>query len=404
MTGRLFKKISIHRFCITFFYVALVFVFLSKMRATGSFLAKSPFAIHMYEDSHELHIYCGWTILYCSLIHGIFHICRWAVQRNLDLLYQHFSGITGLIIISSCLVICLPMTIFKNRIRYEIRKNLHYLFIVFAVALCFHTPRSAVPNGGFSCYVFGIVLVWYFLDSAYCFFFMTEKINTTKFSVVPTGVRMTMKVSERFQMAGNQGGVCYVCLPWIAKHQWHAFSLFENPRNPMAEREIFIQKVGDWTSQVHDTLQRETVRPAWVQGPFPSPYNNADAYDNQILVASGIGITPALSVIRAHKETRRINLIWICRDESLLKFFLQHLYLDHQGWNLIFYTGKNKLCLTDDDVVANTNVCIIEGRPMLPKVIPNIIFGIEVSLSNVSTCRTENNLEFSHFRVSVSPD
>jgi ferric-chelate reductase len=338
----------------------------------------------MYEDSHELHIYCGWTILHCSLIHGFFHIFRWGVQKNLNLLYQHCSGMTGLIIISSCLLICLPMTIFKHQIRYEIRKNLHYLFIIFAVALCLHTPRSAVPNGGFSCYVFGTALTWYFFDSAYCLFFMTEKINTTKFSVVPTGVRMTMNVSERFQKTGNQGGVCYVCLPWISKHQWHAFSLFENPRNPLVEREIFIQKSGDWTSQVHDTLQRETVRPAWIQGPFPSPYNNADAYDNQILVASGIGITPALSVIRAHKETRRINLIWICRDEELLKFFLKHLYLDHQGWNLIFYTGKRKLGITEDDMMVDKNVFIIEGRPNLPEVIPNIIFGIEVSFSNIS--------------------
>jgi ferric-chelate reductase len=364
-----------------FFVTALILVFLSKLRATGCFLVKSPIAIHMYEDSHELHVYCGWTILYCSGVHGIFHTCRWANQGNLNLLYQHFSGISGLIIMSSCLLICLPMTIFKNRIRYEIRKGLHYFFVLFALALCFHTPRSAIPNGGFSGYVFATISIWYLLDCAYCLFFVTEKIDTTKFSVMPTGVKMTMIVSARFQKAGNHGGVCYVCLPWISKYQWHAFSLFENPRNPMAEREIFIQKSGDWTCQVHCTLQRETVRPAWVQGPFPSPYSNADAYDNQILVDSGIGITPALSVIRAHKDTRRINLIWICRDESLLKFILQHLYLDHQGWNLIFYTGKSKLGVTNADVLPNSKVCIIEGRPKLPHLIPNIIFGIEVSLS-----------------------
>lgn len=195
-------------------------VFLSKFRATGSFLSKSPVAIHMYQDSHELHIYCGWTILFCSLVHAVFHILRWAVQGNLTLMVHHFSGITGLIIMTSCLLICLPMTLLKNRIRFELRKNLHYLFLLFAGALCFHTPTSAVPNGGFSAYIFGTLLVWYFLDSTYCFFFMTEKIETTKFSVVPTGVRMTMKVSERFQRMGNQGGICYVCLPWISKNQW----------------------------------------------------------------------------------------------------------------------------------------------------------------------------------------
>ena len=363
----------------------------------------------MYKDLHELHIYCGWTILFFSCIHTIFHLARWAEQGNLYLAYTHFSGITGLIIILSCLLICVPMTLFKDRIRYEIRKRMHYLFILFAFALCLHTPASAMPNGGFTAWIFGVLLAWYFLDTTYCYFFMTEKIKTTNFRVLPSGVRMDMSVSKRFQKCGEQGGYVYVCLPWVSKNQWHAFSLFENPENP-AERQIFVLKTGDWTSKVHSTLQRNTVRPVWVSGPFPSPYNNAEAYDNQILVASGIGITPALSVIRAHKDSRRINLIWAVRDHHLLEFFLKHLYLDHQGkdpmfpcvlcllgksilsgtsleslsctpgWNLIFYTGKEKLRSADMDVFTNTNVRIIEGRPNLKQVIPAIIYGVESGL------------------------
>lgn len=97
--------------------------------------------------------------------------------------------------------------------------------------------------------------------------------------------------------------------------QWHAFSLFEHPTDPNL-RQVFMMKVqgGDWTNSVHEQLQRNTVRPVWISGPFVSPYNNALDFDNTICVASGIGITPALSVIRAHRESRRINLIWTCRD------------------------------------------------------------------------------------------
>eukprot|EP00980_Cylindrotheca_fusiformis_P017382 scaffold5395_cov126-Cylindrotheca_fusiformis.AAC.2 len=252
-------------------------------------------------------------------------------------------------------------------------------WLMYPVALCFHTPTSAIPNGGFTLWVFGILLVWYFLDFLFCSFFMTEKIDTTKFSVLPGGVRMTMEVSKRFQKMGAHGGVCYICLPWVSKNQWHAFSLFENPSNP-AERQIFIQKTGDWTSKVHRILQRDTVRPAWIHGPFPSPYDNAIEYDNQILVASGIGITPALSVIRAHKDSRRINLIWAVRDPYLLDFFLRHMYLDHQGWNLIFYTGTENLKSQTAQALANTNICVISGRPKLAEIIPNIIFGVESSL------------------------
>jgi hypothetical protein len=55
------------------------------------------------------------------------------------------------------------------------------------------------------------------------------------------------------------------------------------------------------------------MRPVWVQGPFPSPYSKAIDFDNLILVASGIGITPAMAVLEHHRE-RRVNLIWIVRE------------------------------------------------------------------------------------------
>jgi hypothetical protein len=50
------------------------------------------------------------------------------------------------------------------------------------------------------------------------------------------------------------------------------------------------------------------------------------------------------------------------------------------GWNLIFYTGKEKLSSADTDVFTNTNVRILEGRPNLKQVIPAIIYGVESGL------------------------
>ncbi len=42
------------------------------------------------------------------------------------------------------------------------------------------------------------------------------------------------------------------------------------------------------------------------------------------------------------------------------RFFLEHMYLDHDGWNIIFYTGKEPLTSAIES--ANTNVKIIKGR------------------------------------------
>jgi ferric-chelate reductase len=368
--------LGISRFSGFFMYPCLILVFLTKLRATGAFLSGTLFNMFLYQDMHRLHVYCGWVILFDSCVHMICHLSRWALQGNLRLLFQHTSGITGFIVILSTFLICLPMMIWKDRIKYELRKLAHYLFLVFGVAMCFHAPKSAIPNGGFCGYIFPILLVWYGIDTLFCALFMTELIETTSYHTLPSGVQMSMNVSKRFQGWRDNGGYAYICFPWVDRHQWHAFSLFENPNNP-DERQIFMHRTGDWTNGVHELLQRDSVRPVWVQGPFPSPYKIAIKYDNQILVAGGIGITPALSVIRAHQDSRCINLIWAVRDQAMLQFFLEHAYLHNRGWSLIFYTGKQPLLSSLIDGLTGTNMRIIHSRPKLDQVIPNIIYGFE---------------------------
>ena len=127
-----------------------------------------------------------------------------------------------------------------------------------------------------------------------------------------------MHVTDKFLRRAERSGYAYILLPWIDDTQWHPFSLFEDPDDPYAQQ-MFLMKAGDWTNSVHAALQRDTTRPCWIKGPFPSPYSHVSNYDNQILVASGIGITPALSAINAFKLIRRVNLIWAVRDANMLE-------------------------------------------------------------------------------------
>ena len=221
-------------------------------------------------------------------IHTAFHILRWLSQGNLELLGTSAAGQTGLITIVVTPLITFPMMYFKRRIRYEIRKGMHYLFYVFAIAMCFHVPPSAIPNRGFLPYVLSICIGMYAIDTFYVHIFMCEKIETTAFSVLSSGVRISMPVSERFQRNAAQirNGFAYINLPWVTDKQWHPFSLFEDPNDPSIQQ-MFLMKSGDWTKDVHAALSRDTTRPVWIKGPFPSPFGHASLYDNQILVASG---------------------------------------------------------------------------------------------------------------------
>ncbi len=68
------------------------------------------------------------------------------------------------------------------------------------------------------------------------------------------------------------------------------------------------------------------------------------------------------------------------------------MYLDHSGWNLIFYTGKAPLTSSIEE--CNASVRVVKGRPQLSSLIPNIIFGVESKYSSISResfCLWEEN-------------
>lgn len=359
-------------------YPMLVVVFFTKMKGIQTFLSKTPLSMYLgvINQGHDFHAHAGKYIALDVWIHTIFHLLRWLSQGNIKLLWTSAAGISGLITVVATPLITFPMMYYKHKLSYEIRKGLHYLFYLFAVAMCFHVPPSAIPNGGFIAPILSSCIVLYTLDACYVYIFMCEQIGTTAFSVLSSGVRISMPVSERFQKCARngQGGYAYILIPWINDKQWHPFSLFEDPEDPSTQQ-MFLMKSGDWTSSVHKALSRDTTRPCWIKGPFPSPYSHASGYDNQILVASGIGITPALGAINAFKDSRRVNLIWAVRDPEMLEFFLKHMYLDHDGWNLIYYTGNQPICADLEN--THTNIRIIRGRPKLSSVIPNVVYGIE---------------------------
>jgi hypothetical protein len=61
----------------------------------------------------------------------------------------------------------------------------------------------------------------------------------------------------------------------------------------------------------------------------------------------------------------------------VLEFFMDHLWLNNDGWILIFYTGKEVLSPAVENAKFNSNIKLIKSRPDFDMIIPNIIFGIE---------------------------
>ena len=91
-------------------------------------------------------------------------------------------------------------------------------------------------------------------------------------------------------------GYVLVNVPWLAKAEWHAFSIFRHPTLP--DHSCVCMNVGgDWTRALHEKTKVPTCRPCWVSGPFASPYSTAINYDNR--ASAGLGPTTSRPDIAA---------------------------------------------------------------------------------------------------------
>ena len=140
---------------------------------------------------------------------------------------------------------------------------------------------------------------------------------------------------------------------------------------------LCIGASGDWTKELHDKIKVPTYKSLYVLGPYLSEFSDrAVTTSNAIAVASGIGITPTLSLMLNYAGKKRINIIWMCRDAGLVEFVLHRCDLEEitrNSYALIYYTGRRELALPKNLPV---NLFIFNCRPKLEETITGIITSI----------------------------
>ena len=360
-----------------FDYPLYVALFLSKAHNLRAFLHQSYVSTLVdMGDPHHLHTLAGTIVSLEVFWHASWHLLRWGLAGEIHLVWTHVTGRSGLVALAITPLITWPMMFqgLRRRVAFEWRKMLHYLSIVWALALCFHAPTQHISK------IMGAAVGVYLVDYVYGLFVRVHFVPTLTLRRLSTAVEVTFKnPTPDF----NKGGYVYVCLPWISKTQWHPFSLFQM-NSSQGESSICMSAVGDWTKAVHAELKRPSSRPAYIYGPFPSPFSCAAHFDHLICVASGIGITPSLQVAASFQETRDVNLVWVCRESDLIEWYINKASIDVCQF-FIFYTGERDLNLSKTAMEllrTKPMLKIFQGRPNLSHVIRSIIdaatFGTEL--------------------------
>ena len=124
-------------------YVIMGATCLSKMHCFNTWLSFTYVSAFIpIEELHKIHKKSGAVYFVLIILHVIGHGIRWAIRQETMIRTNTTVGLSGLIAAILMMIVVLSMSpLAKSKFTFETRLDAHYLMTVFALALCFHTPR-----------------------------------------------------------------------------------------------------------------------------------------------------------------------------------------------------------------------------------------------------------------------
>eukprot|EP00262_Sarcandra_glabra_P019408 TRINITY_DN7301_c2_g2_i2.p1 TRINITY_DN7301_c2_g2~~TRINITY_DN7301_c2_g2_i2.p1 ORF type:complete len:734 (+),score=75.58 TRINITY_DN7301_c2_g2_i2:295-2496(+) len=351
----------------------LAFLFLPVAR--GSILLRLidiPF-----EHATRYHVWLGHLTMALFTFHGVCYIVAWSLQGRLlrEILQWRNVGIANLPGVISLTAGILMWVTSLHPVRkgyFELFFYTHQLYVIFVVFLALH-----VGDFIFSIAAGGIFL--FILDRFLRFCQSRTSVDIISAKCLPCGT-VELVFSKPKNLRYNALSFIFIQLREFSWLQWHPFSVSSSPLDGAHHISILIKVLGEWTAKLRDSIETQKGSPyhssplitAYVEGPYghESPYHLS--YENLILVAGGIGISPFVAILSdilhrtrekkpclpknllivwAVKRSKELSLLLSIDAESICPSFSDKLNLDIQA----YVTQESDPPLEDGHIYKNKN-------------------------------------------------
>uniref|UniRef100_A0A0V0INR2 ferric-chelate reductase (NADH) n=1 Tax=Solanum chacoense TaxID=4108 RepID=A0A0V0INR2_SOLCH len=331
-------------------------------------------------------------------LHGLFYIIGWAIQGRLleELVGWKNIGIAnlpGVISLLAGLLMWVTSLPGVRRNNFELFFYTHQLYVVFVVFLALHV-------GDFVFMMAGAGIFLFMLDRFLRFFQSRKTVDILSATCFPCGT-VELVISKPANLHYNALGWIFLQIRELSWLQWHPFSVSSSPLDGKHHLAILIKVLGDWTeklkgnilnlaveqSETEPLLQHNRKITASVEGPYghESPYHLT--YENLILVAGGIGISPFLAILsdilhRINDSSpclpRNILIVWAIKNsdelplletvdmEAICPFFSDKLNLEIQTYvtresQPSLEEGKTPKAMHHSSISPGFNGCRMSG-------------------------------------------
>ena len=268
--------------------------------------------------------------------------------------YKDGAAITGWIMIL-ILLINLPF-LFLRKKYYNYFNYTHFtLLVLFLPLLCIHAVFTKY---------FGFPTAWIFVVVPIPFYFYyrfyhynPKDVAILDYKIIRDKI-LILTIETPFQF--ERGQYVYLMVDSISKLEFHPFSISNIPSDNNIR--LIIQNTGDWTEKLFSQIKN--ISYVKIDIPMNSVMQHYIKYKKLVLIASGVGISPFLSIIRQYSSSEYninidIYLILIFRDQAIIDLFVNYISIYNPTVKYyIYYTGiKDKKNIT---YITNINNIIFE--------------------------------------------
>ncbi|KAJ3675343.1 hypothetical protein LUZ60_004385 [Juncus effusus] len=312
-----------------------------------------------FEHATRYHVWLGHLTMFLFTLHGLFYVAAWGLQGNLPEKLVEWkeigvANLPGVISLLAGLLMWVTSLHPVRKNRFELFFYTHQLYIIFVVFLVMHVGD----------FIFSIVagaIFLFILDRFLRFCQSRTKVDLISASCRPCGT-VELTFSKPANLSYNALSFIFVQVRELSFLQWHPFSVSSSPSDGKYHISVLVKVLGNWTEKLRRIItnynQNENENgsnsqkiTACVEGPYghESPYHLM--YENLILVAGGIGISPFFAilsdilhrinegkpclpknvmVIWAIKKSNELSLLSVIDSQSICPSFPQKLDLQIQ--------------------------------------------------------------------------
>ncbi|MED6219841.1 hypothetical protein PIB30_039500 [Stylosanthes scabra] len=285
-----------------------------------------------FEHATRYHVWLGHLTMALFTIHGLLYCVAWSMDGRLvqeliqwkDIGVANLPGVIALIAGLFMWVTSLPGVRTWN---FELFFYTHQLYIIFVVFLALH-----VGDFIFTMAAGGIFL--FILDRFLRFCQSRRKVKVVSSRVLPCGT-VELVLSKPQNLRYNALSFIFLQIRELSWLQWHPFSVSSSPLDGKNHLAVLIKVLGKWTENLRDRITDAdepkdlTVKTitASVEGPYGHEVPYHLMYENLILVAGGIGLSPFLAILSdvLHRvrdgkpcRPRNILVVWAVKKSNEL--------------------------------------------------------------------------------------